>query len=74
MFIENWMRVPDENEISLSLRLLEFNAHQIVKQDRRQSIIFGGAGCGKTYTIDKALLAFRNNGLEPIVRRQNIWH
>lgn len=66
MDIANWTAVPHNNEVSLSIRLLDLNAQQIVDGRRRQSMVFGGAGCGKTFTIDRALHAFRGKGLEPI--------
>jgi hypothetical protein len=48
------------------MSLVQINGELLVSGARRQIIIFGGAGCGKTYTINRALGGFRSRGLDPI--------
>lgn len=63
---EQWREVPTTNEIAKSIELLNLNAQLVLGGRRRQVIVFGGAGCGKTFTISNALEGFRARGLAPI--------
>lgn len=66
MDYERWREVPTTNEVALSLQLLNLNAQLVLIGRRRQAIVFGGAGCGKTFTISLVLEGFRARGLVPI--------
>jgi hypothetical protein len=61
-----WLNVPTENEVARSMSLIQINGDLLVSGARRQIVIFGGAGCGKTFTINRALDGFRRRGLDPI--------
>jgi hypothetical protein len=61
-----WAEVPEHNDVAKSMMFLAVSADLIARGRQRQLIIFGGAGCGKTHTIQNALTAFRARRLEPV--------
>lgn len=66
MTYEEWIDVPTKNELARSMALVRINGDLLASGARRQIIVFGGAGCGKTFTINRALNRFRDKGLTPI--------
>ena len=66
MEYDEWVKVPTTNHVARSMSLVRINGELLVSGARRQIVIFGGAGCGKTFTINRALDGFRSRGLDPI--------
>lgn len=66
MNYKEWASVPRTNSIALRMGVLSIKCDLMVRGLINSIIVFGGAGCGKTYSINRALDAYRTKGLDPV--------
>jgi hypothetical protein len=62
----SWALVPTTNPIAKRMGVLSIKCDLMIRGLINSIIVFGGAGCGKTYSINRALDAYRSRGLDPV--------
>lgn len=64
--MKTWKQIERDNEVAVSLQMMELQCQQVGAGYQRAAYLFGPPGIGKNFVLDEALILFKMRGHERV--------